>query len=152
MRDTLLKFHNDLLKLSPDKLTYVTLEPRTNTLSYHQVGRVVMVPYISHMFLPIKFKVGVLTESGLNDLIRNLNQLVTLPDYDKIGIMTGMDKMEIKFYRPFNLPSIYGPQLFISLRLVTITTGWLVRIMNRFTKGESRIIYKSLIKNLKTKN
>lgn len=146
MRDRLIKLHNDLSTLSLNKLTYVKLELATNTLTYHQIGRVMSVPYISHLYLPLKFKVGILTPSGLSTMLTSLQNLIAIPDYDKLGVTLSISPMQLEFYRPFNDLKAIGPQRFEIVKLVSLTNKYYVKLVTTFNDEESKILYRSLIK------
>lgn len=147
MRDLLIKFHNDLVTLSPTKLTYVSLDLATNTLSYHQVGKVVMIPYMSHTFLPKKFKVGILTQSGLSRLVDTLSTLIQIPDYVKLGVMTSLNTLQLDFYRPYVSLNLRSPQVFESIRYVSVTSRVYVNILTWMADRESKLLLKSIRKD-----
>jgi hypothetical protein len=76
-RDIFTRLRSDLGKFNPNELIIVTYDEMKHTLQFSQLNQVMIASYLSPYFLPKKgFKMGVLTQHGLNRLLYGLDTLL----------------------------------------------------------------------------
>lgn len=149
-RETFTKFSVDLSKLNENELTVVVYNPSDHTLTYSQVGYVFIASYLSPFFKPKKgFRVGVLSQRGLNTLRYQLAELLKNEAIDKMDYIPSIEVLGTGWYRQF-IPSEYVPHEFIKLNYCNITSKILTWFTCRFFNENSRLLYK--IVNTKPKS
>lgn len=150
-KDILVRLNNDLSKLNANEPTIVTYN---GGLELRQVGITLMLDYMNPYFLVKKgFKFGVLTQRGMNDLRYGLQQLIFDRSIDTGDINLSMSEMSLVFYKYFgNIGNgLVGPQKFKVLNLVNVTSKWIAKIYCKLYNENTRILYKSILKNKKSK-
>lgn len=139
------KLGSDIDKLDPNELTIVTYDKDRHELTFNQVGRVIVVGYISQFFLPKKrFRRGVLTPTGRNELISSINKLQS----EKINLEEGQMIPDIRplgtdWYRLYRGTNLKSPQKSIEMKYVNITNPIITWITCRLFSPMSKILYKA---------
>lgn len=141
-RELLQKFVRDLSTLDKNELTIVTYDKSKHLLCYRQANKLVMAPYLSPFFMAKKgFKIGVLTQSGYNKLLYNLNQLLGSSMLDKEQLVPDIGILGMDWYRYYGTALMPYPTKFISLEFVNITNRFLVWLLCKTYNNNSKIAY-----------
>lgn len=149
-RDVFTNFVRDLSKFNPNELIIVTYDKSKHTLIFMQLNQVIMTPYLSPFFLPKRgFKIGVLTQSGYNKLMYNLNNLLGNTLLDKDELVPDLKELGIDWFRLFYDSRVPFPQKFISLKFVNVTNKFLTWLLCKYYNNNSRIIYSIVSKERK---
>lgn len=144
-RDIFTNFLKDLSKLNPNELTVVTYDESKHLLIFRQINHMILASYLTPYFLPKKgFKVGVLTQSGLNKLMYNLNNLLGSNLIDNDQIIPDLQVLGLDWYRSYNSATLPSPQKYISLEFVNITSKFFTWILCTTYNNNSKIIYKAV--------
>ena len=141
-REIFTKFLKDLSKFNPNELIIVTYSKPEHLLIFRQVNHIVIAPYLSPFFFPKSgFKIGVLTQSGYNKLIYNLNQLLGTSLLDEEKLIPDIGILGLDWYRYYGNRRLPIPQKFISLKFVNVSSRLLTWLLCKFYNNNSRIIY-----------
>lgn len=149
MREVLVKLHNDMNNFNPEIPIVVTYDKETHIITYRQLNKLVMIPYMRPYYLSERsFKLGILSPTNYVELMTNIRKLLQESDLDKDGgsIAFSVDKLKIKVYKTYLSPYLIGPQVLMELKLVTISTKWLAVLIMRILSPETRTLLK-LLKN-----
>lgn len=149
MKELILKFHNDLTGFNSEVPIVVTYDKSNHALTYRQLNRMVMIPYLRPYYLSKKnFRFGILTSTGYIELMKGLQALLQDSDIDKEGgsVAFSIGELCINTYKTYKSVSLVGPQKYINLKLVNITSEFLSKWIMKFYSNETRTLYK-LIKN-----
>lgn len=149
--ELLVKLHNDLLKLDPNQLTIVQYNEE-NGLIYRQMNRIVAIPYIGHLFFPKpKLKLGILTQQGYHELMQSLEKVIQDPDLKNNKLSQIIKNYAVDIYKTYDNIKLSGPQLFVSIEFVSITSSLLARWVLRTHSPETKTMLKA-IQNETNKN
>jgi len=149
-RDVFSTYLKDLNTLDQNEIVLVTYDKTKNLLEYRQLNKIILVPYLSPFFLPTRsFKIGALTPSGLANLKWNLTKLLSDNLIDNDHLVPDIKTFGLDWYRYFNDVTMPLPQIYISLKFVTITSRFWTWVTCMRFNNTSKIIYKSLIKEIK---
>lgn len=149
--ELLVKLHNDLIKLSPDQLTVVQYH-ESSGLVYRQMGKVIAIPYISHLYFPRPYlKLGLLTPQGYHELIQSLTKLIQDPDLSTNRLSQIIKNYAIDIYKTYDKVKLSGPQLYVRLEFVNITNHLLTKWVLRTHSPETKIMLKA-IKNERSRS
>lgn len=149
--DIIIRLHNDLTKLNPNQPSIVQYSPDTG-LVYRQMGIVLALPYIGHMYFPTPMlKLGVLTPSGYHELMQGLQKLIQEPDLKKHTLSQVIKSYGLDVYKTYDKVALYGPQLLVSLRFVNFTnkliSSWILNWYGPETKTLLKAIQNETNKN-----
>lgn len=152
MREVLLKFYNDLSGFNGETPIIVTYDESTNVLTYRQLNKLVIVPYMKLYYLSCKgFKIGVLTPHGFVNLMKTLQTLIQDDGLDNGMTVMSIKKLGIEFYKSYASKLLSGPQRFANLELVSLKSRFLVWFIMKFYSYETKTLYK-LLKNERKQN
>lgn len=152
MREILLKFYNDLSGFNGESPIIVTYDESTNILTYRQLNKLVMVPYMRFFYLSCKgFQIGVLTPQKFVHLMKTLQTLIQDDGLDNRMTVMSIKKLGIEFYKSYASKLLSGPQRFANLELVSLKSRFLVWFIMKFYSYETKTLYK-LLKNERKQN
>lgn len=140
----------DLAKFDPNELIIVTYDRDQHLIQFNQMNQVIMAPYLSPYFLPKKgFKVGVLTQNGLNKLRYSLQRLLKGNDLDDLKFTPDMVKLGTDWYRCYGDPKLPTPERLVSLNYCNVSDRLMVWILCKYYNDNSRILYKLATRKVK---
>jgi hypothetical protein len=149
LREIFTKLRTDLSTLNPNELVLVYYDELKHELSFRQLNVVILTPYISPYFLPKKkFKLGVLTQLGLNKLMYNLEQLLSSTLIDEGLYIPNLQTLSTGWYRFFKSVTIPGPQKTLELNYCNVTNRFVVRWLCNHYNNNSKVIYKSIMRSI----
>lgn len=157
MREILRQFHNNLCGFLPEEPIVVSYNNSSHELTYRQMNKTVMIPYMKHYYLPIKnFKFEILTPQGYDTLMKGLGKLIQDPNIDNEWgpLSFSIDKLCLKVYKTYYNTKLQVPQEYIDINFVNITKPFFVWFIMRFRSLQTKSLYK-LLKNerkIKLKN
>jgi hypothetical protein len=136
------KFQREMSLFNPNELILVTYDDKNHNLQFTQLNRTIIASYLSPFFLPKKrFKFGILTQSGYNKLMYNLQQLLGNELIDRLRYIPDLVELGTDWYRHLG-PDLPVPEKFISLNYVNVTNKWMVKYLCNRYSNSSKILYK----------
>lgn len=142
-REIFSKLASDLAKFDSNELIIVTYDKSQHLLQFNQMTISIMVPNISPYFIVNKkFKVGVLTQNGLNKLRHNLQKLLRGNELDDLKYTPDMVYLGTDWYRCYGDPKLPTPEKVISLNYCNVRDRLMVWILCKYYNDNSRILYK----------
>ena len=159
MKETFFKFHSDMSQFSEEKPVVVTYDESTHILTYRQLDNTISIPYMRPYYLQKKnFKLGILNQQGLLDLINKLKILIDDRELDKEGgtIMYQIDKLCLKVFKTYYNPKLNTviniPQNYLDIKFVSITNPFFVWLIMKYQSYELKSMYKSIKNHEKIKH
>lgn len=151
IKNNLRQYYNALKGFDPDEPILVIYDEMTNTCIYHQSspkigGKSFFASSIVTLYLPEKFRYGVMTPPTTNELLSSLKAMFESGYFDDPSAVTSIGRMSCKFYITNTTLGKFnpGPQLVCTLRFVTFTNPLVVRfVLWKFSKA-SRMLLKRI--------
>jgi hypothetical protein len=151
IKNNLRQYYNSIREFDPDEPILVIYDELTNTCIYHQnsprtSSRSYFASSIVTLYLPEKFRYGVLTPPSLAELKASLNGMFESGYFDDPSAVTRIGRMACEFYKTNkNLGKFNpGPQLAFSLKFVTFTNPIVVRFVLWKFSMSSRMLLKRI--------
>lgn len=151
VKNKLRQYYNALKEFDPSEPILVVYDEQTNSFIYHQVSptagsKSYFASGVASMYLPQKFRYGVLTPPSINDTLSALGEMFGKNYFDDPTAMTHLGKLSCDFYVTPMTPGRFcpGPQLAYSLKFVTFTNPLVVRfVLWRFSDA-SKVLLKRI--------
>jgi len=151
IKNNLRQFYNILKEFDADEPILVIYDEFTNTCIYHQNSprkgsKSYFASNIVTLYLPEKFRYGVLTPPATNELMASLKAMFESGYFDDPSAVPSIGRMSCKFYITNTTLGKFnpGPQLVCTLKFVTFTNPIIVRlILWKFSKS-SRMLLKRI--------
>lgn len=133
-RELLSKFQIDLSRFNPNELIVVSYDHKISQIQFTQMNHVVIPTYMNNLIrVPKRFKVGVLTQNGLNKLQYTISQLLKDERIDNLIYTPEIKNYSINWLQFFvgNTKETSGLRVVQSLIYVNVTnrlvSKWLCR-------------------------
>lgn len=147
MRDELINLYNSLTGFDEHYPIAITYDYHRNELTYKQLAKVVTTSAISHLYLPKKFKLGIMTPGSYHSFMEELANIIKKGYCDNSLSAISINKLRTDFYVTFKgNPNLPGPQRVGRLDYVPIKTRFIAKYILKTYNSESRILWR-LIKN-----
>ena len=144
-REIFTKLNNDLNSFNPNELIFVTYDKSKHLLTFRQSSKMIMLPYLSPFFFSKKgFKLGILTQNGLNKLRYGINSLLSSNLLDKEELVPNINTLSMDWYRYYGTATVPYPTKFITLKFVNITNSLVIKLLCKFGNNETKLMYKIL--------
>lgn len=145
-RDIFTRLRSDLGKFNPNELIIVTYDEMKHTLQFSQLNQVMIASYLSPYFLPKKgFKMGVLTQHGLNRLLYGLDTLLGNHLIDNLDYIPNLMPLCTEWYRYYGADNPV-PEIAIKLKYVNVTSKFYTWFLCTRFNSASKTLYKVLNK------
>lgn len=154
-REVFTQLLSDLGRLNKNEPAIVTYDKTSKSLTIRQLNGLIMIPYINPFFFPKKnFEIGILTQSGIAELILGIQKILNTNDLDDYKLIPQIEQLSTSFYRYYPNPELSGPQRFVKLKYVTVTSKFLTRLYCKIYNDDTRLIWKSYVgfKKIKSDN
>lgn len=141
--ELLVNLHNALSQLDPNSPIAVIC--KRGRLQYRQLGKILEVKGLEGLYFCTKdIKLGILTQSDYRALMDNLEKLIQDPMLKDGLLETSIKEYGFEVYKVFSDKHLYGPQLYMTLKLVTFRNRLISQfILNHFSPS-TKVLLKAL--------
>lgn len=151
LREILTKLRADFSTFDANELIIVSYDEKSHELTFSQLNKTVQIPYYGLYYFPMKgFKIGVLTQLGLNRLCAQLDSVLANNLLDDNMYLPRAEKLGTSFYRIFKDRLVPSPVKVHSFKLVNVTNKLATWYLCMHYSDKSRLIYKTMKKGLKS--
>lgn len=146
LKEHLVAFHNQMIGFDTSELILVMYDDLSNTFSYYQGNKLVIAPWLNYMYLPCKFRYGLLTPAGYQELMTSIDKLIKSQAIDEPTLMSIIDEGKVSFYYVPRAIGKFspGPQKVTDIKFYT----WSSRFMRWFILhtfgGNSKLLRKRI--------
>jgi hypothetical protein len=151
VKNKLRQYYNALKEFDPLEPILVVYDEQTNSFIYHQVSpsmgsKSYFASGISSLYLPKKFRYGVLTPPSIDDALSALGDMFSKNYFDDPTAMTHIGELSCDFYVTPTTPGRFcpGPQKAYSLKFVTFTNPLVVWFVLWKYSDASKVLLKRI--------
>lgn len=147
--DALFQFYNQFTLFNPDDFIFVVYEPTTHVLKFSQGSKVMRLPAIRSWYLPdSSFRCGLLVPSSTHKLMRSLQDLIMNPGINFNELIISPYKLKTEIYYINAKSPVPYPMRYATIRYVSITNKFLIRLLCKFRYDSELNPYKNYIMEL----